>query len=126
MGHRPLQAQLRRLRLFFTENYIGKSRAFIEDDLLRRVADYERTRKKHGFDAVLSSLSILLDANTLQAAAVAGLTSALFGGVAIGVTTGAAIELGKVLIELGKKQANIRNLAEGHELGHVIRAREKL
>lgn len=120
------QMQLRRLRLFFTENYLGRSRAFIEDDLLRRIDDYERARKKHGFEAVLSSLSVLLDANTLQAAAVAGLTSALFGGMAIGATTGAAVELGKVLIELGKKQADIRNLAEGHELGYVIRAREKL
>lgn len=44
----------------------------------------------------------------------------------LGVTTGAAVELGKVLIELGKKQADIRDLAAGHELGYVIRAKEKL
>ena len=120
------RAQLRRLRLFFTENYLGKSRTFIEDDLLRRIDDYERARKKHGFEAVLSSLAVLLDADTMQAAAVASLASALFGGVAVGVTTGAAVELGKVLIELGKKQADIRDLAAGHELGYVIRAKENL
>src|SRR5439155_18622697 len=87
--------QLRRLRLFFLENYTGKPKAFIEDDLLRRIDDYESTRRKHGFEAVLSSMSVLLEANSLQAAAVAGLTSALFGGPLAGISVGAAVELGK-------------------------------
>jgi hypothetical protein len=118
--------RLRRLRLFCLEHYVGKPRSFIEDDLLKRLDDYERTRKKHGFDAVTSSLSILLEASTLQAAAVAGIGFALFGGPITGMSAGAAVELGKVLIELTKRRADIRNLADGHDLGYIIQARSRL
>ena len=118
--------KLRRLRLFFLDNYTDKSHDYIKDDLHQRLDDYESARKKHGFDAVMSSLSILLDANSLQAAAVAGLTTGLFGGPLVGITTGAAVELGKVLIELSKKQAEIRNLSSGHELGYIINAQNKI
>jgi hypothetical protein len=120
------RAQLRRLRLFFLESYIGKSREYVEDDLLCRMDDYERARKKHGFDAVTSTLSVLLDARTLQAAAVAGVSTALFGGPISGISVGAAVELGKVVLEVTKQRAAIKDLADGHELGYVLRARDKL
>ena len=118
--------KLRRLRLFFLNNYVGKTKDFIEDDLCQRLDDYENTRKKHGFDTAMSTLDILLDANTLQAAAVAGFTTGLFGGPIVGMASGVTIELGKVLIELGKKQANISNLSAGHELGYIISAKTKI
>jgi hypothetical protein len=114
--------QLRRLRLFFFQNYMGKPVAFVEDDLMRRIDDYEQARKKHGLDAVLSSISVLLDARTLQAAAVAGITTALFGGPFAGISAGAVVEFGKVMIEVTKKRAAIRDLANGHELGYILRA----
>lgn len=118
--------QLRRLRLFFLENYAKQPKAFVEDDLLRRIDEYERARKKHGFDAVLSSMSVLLEASTLQAAAVAGVTTALFGGPLAGISAGAVVEFGKVIIEVTKQRAAIRDLADGHELGYVLRARKEL
>lgn len=117
---------LRRLRLFFFENYVGKPAAYIQDDLLRRLDEYDQARRKHGFDAMMSSIQVLLDSTSLQAAAVASLTAGLFGGAVAGLSAGAAVEIGKVLLEIANKRAEIRNLASGHELGYVIGAREAL
>ena len=49
-------------------------------------------------------------------------------GAASGMAlTGAlSLELGKVLIELTKRSADIRNLADGHDLGYIIQARAQL
>ena len=117
---------LRRLRLFFLENYTGKPTSYIEDDLMYRIDCYEDACKKHGFETILSSINVLLEANSLQAVAVAGITSALFGGPIAGISAGTAVEVGKVLIHLAKKRAEIRNLSAGHELGYVIQANRKL
>lgn len=119
-------SRLRRLRLFFFENYIGKPRDYIEDDLLRRLDDYEFARRKHGFDAVTAAFRILLDAKTLQAAAVASLTAALFGGPIASVSAGATVELGKLLLEVSTRRAEIKNLSASHDLAYLIEARKVL
>jgi len=41
------QSRLRRLRLFMSETYVGKSRTFIEDDLHQRIETYESVRKSY-------------------------------------------------------------------------------
>lgn len=115
--------KLRRLRLFVFENYTGKPRAFIEDDLFRRVDDYERVRKSLGIEAVTSTISVLLDSKTLQASAAAGLIACLFGGPP-NLILGAAslVELGKLGIEAARKRQSIRDFEQGHELGYIISA----
>jgi hypothetical protein len=120
------RGRLRRLRMFFLQDYVGKPRAYVEDDLLRRLDDYERTRKELGFEAILSTLSVLLDAKSVQAAAVAGLTATFLGGPLVGLGVGAAVEIGKVILEAGKKIAHIRSLADGHELAYLIDARRRV
>lgn len=118
--------KLRRLRLFFFENYSGKPRSYVEDDLLRRLDDYERVRREFGFDTVLSAISVVLDAKNLQAAVVAGLTAALFGGPSAGFTVGATVEVGKVAIAACQRIAQIRRLRDGHELAYLIDARQRV
>lgn len=53
--------KLRRLRLFAYENYQGKSRSFIEDDLMARISDYESTVKKWGFETKSAVMTALMD-----------------------------------------------------------------
>jgi hypothetical protein len=61
-----------------------------------------------------------MDAKTLQAAAVAALTGAIFQGTKTGVTGAAVVELGKVALEIGKKAVQIKRLREGHDLAYLI------
>lgn len=118
--------KLRNLRLFLYENYRGKDSDFIEDDLGRRIDEYERARKKHGFEMVISSIRALIDSKNLQAALGGGLAAALLGGPISGITTAALIELGSISIEIAKKRSDFKDLTEGHDLAFIIQAREKI
>jgi len=121
--------KLRNLRLFIYEKYEGKSRAYIEDDIERRVDEYHDTCKKHGFDNKISKLSLLLDSKNLSVIFLSATGAAIWGEpiVAAGtVMTGAVIEIGKMCIELSKKKYAFHMLKNNHEMAYIIEARERL
>ncbi len=118
--------KLRRLRLFLYENYVGKETAFIEDDLQRRLDDYDSAMRSLGLRAATSVLSVILDAKNLQSSIAAGIAGALWGGTAGAITSAAVIELGKIAIEIAKKRQDVHELQQGHDLAFIIAAEEKL
>jgi hypothetical protein len=118
--------KLRRLRLFFYENYASKTPAFITDDLLRRLDDYEAVRKKHGFEVLTGSLSSILTATNLTSAVGVGLAAALFGGPIAGIGSTAIVEAGNFAIELSKKLYAVREFEKGHEFAYLIDAKKRL
>lgn len=71
--------KLRRLRLFAFENYAGRSRAFIEDDLHQRLSDYHDALKEWGFETRQGTISALLHSKLMGSALTGSLVSALFG-----------------------------------------------
>lgn len=119
-------SKLRRLRLLVHENYIGKPRSYVEDDIAQRVEDFERARKALGFEVVVSTISVVLDSKALQASAAAGLVGALFGGPVAALGAAAAVEIGKVSIELAKRRQAIRDLEQGHAIGFIATAKDHL
>lgn len=118
--------RLSRLRLFMHSNYSGRSFAFIEDDLSRRIHEYEATARKHGFKTVLSSLTVLLSAKDLQASLGAGLVVGLFGGPLAALGTGLAVELGQIAVHVAERLHEMRDWRSGHELAYLIETQEKL
>ncbi|MEI8605762.1 hypothetical protein [Pseudoalteromonas sp. B160] len=118
--------QLTRLKLFIHENFDGKPITYIEDDLCRRLDCYEQACKKFGFKTVTSSLSMLLDAKSLQAAVGTGLVAGLFGGPVVGSITAASIELGKVAINIAEKHHDMKSWQDGHELAYIFKTKETL
>ena len=118
--------KLTRLRLFIHDNYSGRSFSYIEDSISQCLYDYEQIVKKFGFRTVLSSLSMLLDSKSLQTSISTGLIAGLFGGPLIGLSTTAAIEIGKIAVNLAEKQHELKNWKSGHELAYLIRIKEKL
>lgn len=119
-------SKLRRLRLFIYENYSSKPTSFIEDDLAERLEDYEFARKSVGFKAITGSLSVILSAKQLQAAATAGIIGALIGGPVSALSSAVFIEIGGIAIEIAKQMQAIRELDQGHDLGFLLHARTKL
>ena len=101
---RDLQARdrLRRLRLFAYDNYAGRSRAYIEDDILTRVSQYEETVRQWGLEAVQGALSVVLNSK-LTASVIAGsLLSSLFGQpitTLIATGAGTVVELGHIGVD---------------------------
>lgn len=118
--------KLRRLRLLVYEKYVGKPKSYVEDDLAKRIEDYELARRKLGFESVASTISVILDAKTLQASIAAGLIGALFGGPAIAIGAAAAVDVGKISIELARKRQAIRDLDYGHDLAFLTTAKRHL
>lgn len=115
--------KLQRLRSFLVANYSGKSIAFIEDDLGRRIADYELTSQKHGLAVTTGAMSVLLDSKNIHAAVSAGIGAALFGGPVAGLGMAAVVELGKVVFEISKKRREFRDWKASHELAYIVDTR---
>lgn len=118
--------RLIRLRLFMHSNYTGRSFAFIEDDLARRLYEYEATASKHGFKTVVSSLSVLLSAKDLQATLGAGLVAGLFGGPLAALGTGVAVEVGQIAVHVAERLHEMRDWRSGHELAYIIGTQKQL
>lgn len=118
--------KLARLRLFIHKNYANSSFAYIEDDLLMRIDDYERVTKKFGLKTTLSSMSLLLDAKALQASVGAGLVAGLFGGPLAGLSTAAAIEIGKIAVNITEKYHDLKDWQSGHELAFIFDTKKAL
>ncbi len=114
------QRKLQRLRAFLANNYTGKSLSYVEDDLGRCLDDYEQSRQKHGFETVVASISVLLDSACLQAALAAGVGATLLGGPAVGISSAAAIEVGKVVIEFAKRRRQMVDWQRSHDFAYVI------
>jgi hypothetical protein len=120
--------KLRRFRLFVNANYVGKSKAYVEDDILKRMDDYETTVKEWGFETAESSVNILVSSKWLLGTAGA-LISTLFGAppaVVLAGAPGAAIELGRLGIYLSKQCFMLRTTLKENPVSYLSYAKKKL
>jgi len=120
--------KLRNLRLFLYENYADKEKAYIEDDLLKRLDNYYSSCEDWGFETKTSILSVVLDSKNLQTTFAATAGAALFGApIVMGASLliGASIEIGKIALTIAKQKHALQNLRRDHELAYIIEAKEK-
>jgi hypothetical protein len=124
--------KLRRFRLFANANYVRKSKAYVEDDLLQRVDDYETIVKQWGFETVEGTLNMLVSSKWLTGTAGA-LISTFFGAppavvlaAAAGAAPKAAIELSRVAIYLSKQRFMLRNTLKENPVSYLSYAKKKL
>lgn len=118
--------KLRNLRLFLHENYKDNSSEFISDDLHRRIDEFQAARRKHGFEIVTGSISALLDAKSLQAAAASALAGTLFGGPIGALTSAVTVEIGSLALEAAKRIYAIKDFENSHDLAYLIHADKAL
>ncbi len=93
--------KLRNLRLFFHDNYKGKDRQYIEDDLMKRLEDYEQKCKEWGFQTKNSTMTAILNSKNFQTSLYATLIGASFGQPIImegAVIAGTCIEIVKCVL----------------------------
>jgi len=94
------QVKLRRLRAFFFENYAGKPKSFIEDDLLTRIDDHQSAAKDWGLSTLQTTLS-LGGTKGLMTSTSAGLVAVLAGqSVPIAAAIGASAVLGSTTVSI--------------------------
>jgi hypothetical protein len=121
--------KLRRLRLFAYENYRNKPRQYVEDDIQKRIADYETVVTQWGFTTTQSTLNMLFTSKALAGGLAGSLISALFGAPTMAVvaaTGGLALELGQIALEVGKQRFALRKLMAENPVSYIGYASTKL
>jgi hypothetical protein len=121
--------RLRRFRLFAYDTYIGKSAAYIEDDLLTKLADYEETTKQWGFETVQGAMKTVLSSRLSATAAGGAIMSALFGhspeALVVAATAG-VLQLGHVSLELTQRRFALQKLTRDNPVSYIAYSRKKL
>jgi hypothetical protein len=141
------QEKLRRFRLFAFENYADKDRAFIEDDVAKRLDDHHAVLKSWGFETRAGLLTSTLNSKSAQAALGGSLLAAAAGfpasaGALSGVATiaaggiaalggaaaigGAILEVGNISLQLLKRNASRQDAIRNNPISFFDYAREKL
>jgi len=123
------RTKLRRLRVFAADSYAGRSRAYVEDDLLLRLDDYDETVRRWGFETRRAALSMLLNSKNLLGAS-AALLSVLFGApptvAGVGVAVGAVAEVGRIAVEVSRRKFALRNALRDNPVSYIADARRRL
>lgn len=120
---------LRRLRLFAFDNYAGKSKHYVEDDILRRIEDYEQQIKIWGCETICSALHNLVTSKMLMSALGGSFLSILFKSpvaAATAATAGVTLELGKIVLEVTKKRFELRHMITENPVSYIGYAKQKL
>jgi len=121
--------KLRRLRLFAYDNYEGKEKSYIEDDILNRVADYEKTSKEWGFETKQGAMTMILNSKFLAGALTGSFLSSLFGApipAIISLAGGAALELGRATLYLKKRKFLLSKAMDENAVSYISYAQSKL
>lgn len=120
---------LRRLKLFLYDNYKDKPASYIEDDILKRIEDYENSVSKWGFNTTISTLDSILSSKSLYTSSTLAMISAfcdkpnlaaLSGGSAV------AVALGKIGLKLIKAKRDKIEVRKESPLAYLITAQSKL
>lgn len=123
------QDKLRRLRLFAYENYSGKSKDYIEDDILKRIADYDEAVKQWGFETTQGAVNMLLNSKIVGGALTGSLVSTLVGAPTLAVATavsGSILEIGRIALEVTKQRFALHKLIRENPVSYISYARSKL
>jgi hypothetical protein len=111
--------QLRRLRHWLDRDFVGKSRAFVEDEIALRLTSYNESLRKHGLKSVVGALSATLDSKILIGgpAAIAALSYA--GGPTWALIGGASVVVGRVAVHVAEKLIEYRELKNQTEVSFL-------
>lgn len=84
------------------KDMVGKSRAFIKDDIALKLDDYQRSLKKHGIRTILGTIEEVLDAKYLASTSAIAGSLTLIGHPTLGMLTGAGLIVGKIVVKIGQ------------------------
>ncbi len=121
--------KLRNLRLFLHSNYSDKPLSFVEDDLCRRIEEYQSTCRAHGLKLATSVLKSLTDAKNIQGLGVAVLVGAVVGGPVVAgavAFAGCSVEVAQVALKVSEETATLEKYKEEHALAFVFEVRKRI
>lgn len=124
-----LMNRMRSFRLFAYQQYRGKDRAFVEDDLQKRADDYEAAVKSSGFETRVKMLSFVLESKFLLGAVATSAASFLLGQPEVGVGAigaGTVIEVGRLSLEYAKHKNAIAQICSANPVSYLSDLRTRV
>ena len=122
-------SKMRNFRLFAYEQYSGKNKAFIEDDIQKRLVDYNETVKACGFDTTVKTISFLFESKLIIGAFATAAVSSLMGNAQVALEAfgaGTIIELGKLSLEYAKSKSEIGRICRENPISYIADAKKAL
>jgi len=121
--------KMRKFRLFAYQQFSGKDKAFIEDDIQQRLSDYYDTLNSCGFETTIKTLSFLFDSKILMGAFATSAVSLLMGNGQLAAEAfggGAIIELGKLSLEYARHRNELNKICKENPISYIADARKTL
>lgn len=112
--------KLRRLRLYMASAYENKDFAYVRDDLLRRMDEYEETIRQWQFKTTTHCLREMLSTKSLPALAAAAVAASLGSGMSMAVATGALFELAIVGTNLADRIRELREIKSSSPIAYLL------
>src|SRR5258708_4969153 len=121
--------KLRRFRLFAYQNYQGKSKDYIEDDIQTRIADYERAAKKWGFTTVSGAITTLLNSSLIAGGVAGSFLTAYYNAPLPAIAsamTATGLAIANMAVNLGQQRFAHKELLANNPVSYISYAKEKL
>ena len=119
--------KMRKFRLFAYEQYKGKEKAYIEDDIQKKLADYNAAVKSCGFETTYKTLSFLFESKMIIGTFATCAVSLLMGNAQLAreaFATGAVIELGKLSLEYAKQRHALKRICLENPISYIAEAKQ--
>jgi hypothetical protein len=123
------RASLRRLHIFMAEEYCGKDKAYMEDDLLLRIDEYNNVVRDWGFGTRSAVISNLINSKLILGGLGGAIASSVLGKhwvAAASAVTGIAVELGNVVIDVSRRRYSLKTLRRNSPINFIVEARSQL
>jgi len=123
------KARLRRLLFFAYENYAGKSRQFIEDDIGRRLDDYRDAVKKWGFETKKAVLSTIMNSKLVAGGVAGSFLTAYFHEPMIAIASGVGAvgaAIGEIAVQVGQRRFDIREMIANNPVSYIEYVKQTL
>lgn len=118
--------KLARFRTFLHDEYSGKSEDYIKDSLNVKISDYQEACKKHGFELIDATISVLLEGNTWLAASATTIAGILAGHLPEAGAINVFMGIGKVALTLARELKKVKSYKKQHELAFVFDTSQKI
>lgn len=121
--------KMRNFRLFAYQQYAGKDKAFVEDDIQKRYDDYMEAVRASGFETTTKMLTSLMSSKLLMGSLATSAAALLTGNAQLAVGffgSGALLEIGKLSLQFAQQKQAIAAICRDNPFSYIAKAKDKL
>lgn len=121
--------KMRNFRLFAYQNYAGKDKAFVEDDIQKRYDDYMEAVRASGFETTAKLLTSLMSSKLLMGSLATSAAALLLGNaqLALGAfSSGALLEVGKLSLQFAQQKQAIAAICRENPVSYIAEVKNRI